>query len=81
MTTVVFALAGATVLLGIGILIGSGLNIRAVDQRYRRVAQRVREANEREEAILWLATGSTSRPAPRAEIPHPRGPRRPGVLR
>ncbi|MGH3888935.1 MAG: hypothetical protein ACRDSZ_20660 [Pseudonocardiaceae bacterium] len=49
MTNIMFVLAG--VLLTVGVLIGSGLHTRAIDRKYRRVAQLVRELHERE-AIL-----------------------------
>jgi hypothetical protein len=41
----------ASVLLAVGVLIGSGLHTRAIDRRYRRVAQLVRELHEREEIL------------------------------
>ncbi len=49
MTNIMLVLAG--VLLPVGVLIGSGLHTRAIDRRYRRVAQLVRELHEREEIL------------------------------
>lgn len=49
MADIMFGLAGLSLV--IGILIGSGLHIRAVDRRYRRVAQLVRQLHEQEEAL------------------------------
>jgi hypothetical protein len=49
MTNIMFLLAG--VLLAVGVLIGSGLHTRALDRKYRQVAQLVRELHEREEAL------------------------------
>lgn len=71
MTAIVLALAAAALVLGIGILIGSGLHTRAVDQRYRQVAQQVREVNEREDMILWLTATPGNRVALH-EVPRPR---------
>lgn len=49
MTNIMFALAG--LLLAMGVLIGSGLHTRALDRKYRQVAELVRELHEREEAL------------------------------
>ncbi len=49
MINIMFLLAG--VLLAVGVLIGSGLHTRALDRKYRQVAQLVRELHEREEAL------------------------------
>ncbi|MGH3936474.1 MAG: hypothetical protein ACRDS1_16100 [Pseudonocardiaceae bacterium] len=49
MVNVMLVLAG--VLLAVGVLIGSGLHSRALDRRYRRVAQLLRELHEREEIL------------------------------
>ena len=50
MNAVLF-LAGLTMLLGIGVLVGSGLHSRGIDQKYRRLAQCVRHLNAREAAL------------------------------
>jgi hypothetical protein len=50
MNTILF-LAGVTILLGVGVLIGSGLHTRSIDQEYRRLAQRVRHLNARETVL------------------------------
>jgi uncharacterized membrane-anchored protein YhcB (DUF1043 family) len=49
MINIMFLLAG--VLLAVGILIGSGLHTRAIDRKYRQVAQLVRELHEQEESL------------------------------
>jgi hypothetical protein len=49
MTNIMFVLAG--LLLAMGVLIGSGLHTRALDRKYRQVAELVRELHEREEAL------------------------------
>ena len=49
MTNVMFLLAA--LLFALGVLIGSGLHAYAVDRQYRRVAQRVRELRDLEEAL------------------------------
>lgn len=51
MTNTILFLAGVTVLLSVGVLIGSGLHTRSIDHQYRRLAQRVRHLNERETAL------------------------------
>lgn len=60
---IIFVLAG--VLLTVGVLIGSGLHTQAIDRRYRRVAQLVRELHEREEVLAereeGMATSGYSR--------------------
>jgi hypothetical protein len=48
MTTIMFVLVGVFL---VGVLIGSGLHTRAIDRRYRRVAQLVRELHERERVM------------------------------
>ncbi|MGH3865199.1 MAG: hypothetical protein ACRDQ4_03510 [Pseudonocardiaceae bacterium] len=65
MTNIMFLLAG--VLLAVGVLIGSGLHTRALDRKYRQVAQLVRElhAREREEALARSVY-------PPAEVPYSR---------
>ena len=49
MANIMFALASLSLVLGM--LIGSGLHTRAVDRRYRRVAQLVRQLHEQEKAL------------------------------
>lgn len=49
MANIMFVLAGA--LLVVGVLIGSGLHTRAIDRRYRQVAQLVRALHELEEDL------------------------------
>lgn len=49
MTNVMFLLA--TLLFALGVLIGSALQTQAVNRRYRRVAQRVRELHELEKLL------------------------------
>lgn len=49
MANIIFGLAGLSLV--VGMLIGSGLHIRAVDRRYRRVAQLVRQLHEQEEEL------------------------------
>jgi type II secretory pathway component PulJ len=49
MINIMFLLA--TLLFALGALIGSGLHTHAVNHQYRRVAQRVRELHELEEAL------------------------------
>jgi hypothetical protein len=49
MTDTIFFLLGVTVLLCVGVLIGSGLHTRSLDRQYRNVAQCVRHVNERED--------------------------------
>ena len=51
MTNTILFLAGVLMLLGVGVLIGSGLHTRSIDREYRRLAQRVRHLNERETAL------------------------------
>ncbi len=51
MTDSLLFLAGVLVLLGVGVLIGSGLHTRSIDYQYRRLAQRVRHLNARERAL------------------------------
>lgn len=63
MTNIMFLLAG--VLLAIGVLIGSGLHTRAIDRKYRQVAQLVRELHEREEVLARSD-------CPPAEVPYSR---------
>ncbi len=46
MDTILFMVAGATVLFCVGVLVGSGLNTRSVDRQCRRMAQLVRYLNE-----------------------------------
>lgn len=50
MNIIVLGLVVAAALLAVGVLIGSGLHGRAVDQKYRRLAHLVRELNELQEA-------------------------------
>jgi uncharacterized membrane-anchored protein YhcB (DUF1043 family) len=50
MTNAMFVLL-AVGLLVVGVLIGSGLHTRAINRRYRRVAQLVRELHELEEDL------------------------------
>lgn len=49
MTNTLFFLLWVTVLLCVGVLIGSGLHTTSIDRRYRDVAQHVRHLNERED--------------------------------
>ena len=49
MTNIVLLLAA--LLFAVGVLIGSGLHTQAVDREYRRIAQRVRELHELQEAL------------------------------
>ncbi len=51
MTDTMLFLAGVTVVLGVGVLIGSGLHTRCIDRQYRRLAQRVRHLNAREATL------------------------------
>jgi len=51
MTDTILFLAGVLMLLGVGVLIGSGLHTRSIDRQYRRLAQRVRHLNDRETAL------------------------------
>lgn len=46
--TVLFVVAGAMVLFGMGVLVGSGLHTRSIDRKYRRLAQLVRYLNEQD---------------------------------
>lgn len=46
METILFTVAGATVLFCVGVLVGSGLNTRSVDRRCRRAARLVQYLNE-----------------------------------
>lgn len=41
----------------VGVLVGSGLHTRAIERRYQRVAQLVRELHEREEALAETYDG------------------------
>jgi uncharacterized membrane-anchored protein YhcB (DUF1043 family) len=50
MTNTMFVLL-AVGLLAVGVLIGSGLHTRAINRRYRRVAQLVQELHELEEDL------------------------------
>ncbi|MGH3781606.1 MAG: hypothetical protein ACRDRO_13525 [Pseudonocardiaceae bacterium] len=50
MVNIMFLLAA--LVFALGVLIGSALQTHAVDRRYRRVAQRVRELHELEEALM-----------------------------
>ena len=45
---------GLIVLTGIAFLLGSGLHTRAIDQRYRRLAQRVRTLHELERVMSYV---------------------------
>jgi len=51
MTNAILFLAGVLMLLGVGVLIGSGLHTRSIDREYRRLAQHVRHLNEREKEL------------------------------
>lgn len=51
MTDTILFLAGVLMLLGVGVLIGSGLHTRGIDRKYRRLAQRVRHLNELERVL------------------------------
>jgi len=51
MTDTILFLAGVMALLGVGVLIGSSLHTRSIDQRYRRLGQRVQHLNAREAAL------------------------------
>jgi len=51
MTNTILFLTGVLMLLGVGVLIGSGLHTTSIDREYRRLAQRVRHLNERERAL------------------------------
>ncbi len=51
MSEKILFLAGLMVVLGVGVLIGSGLHTTSIDRQYRRLAQRVRHLNEREAAL------------------------------
>lgn len=68
MTNIIIMFVLAGVLLTVGVLIGSGLHTRAIDRRYRRVAQLVRELRDREEALAEreevMATSRYSRSRP-----------------
>jgi hypothetical protein len=63
MASIIFLLAG--ILLTVGVLIGSGLHTRAIDRKYRLVAQLVRELHEREKALAQSDY-------PPAEVPYAR---------
>jgi hypothetical protein len=71
MTNIVLLLAA--LLFAFGVLIGSGLYTQAVDREYRRIAQRVRELHELQEALAdhnevpVLATSSSQSPGTYAE--------------
>ncbi len=49
MVNIMFGLAGLSLV--VGVLIGAGLHIRAVDRRYRRVARLVRQLRVQQEAL------------------------------
>ncbi len=51
MINTIMFVAGVTVVLGVGVLIGSSLHTRSIDRRYRRLAQCVRQLNERQWAL------------------------------
>ncbi len=60
MGTIFFMVAGATISFCVGVLVGSGLHTRSVEQQYRRLAQLVESLNElksvrdRQPAEYWV---------------------------
>lgn len=63
MDSILFMVAGATVLFCAGILVGSGLNTSYVDRRYRRAAQLVRYLNESGAVMDWKPATYRANPA------------------
>ena len=46
--TILFVMAGATVLFCVGVLVGSALHTRSIDRKYRRLARLVQYINEQD---------------------------------
>jgi hypothetical protein len=65
MSDTILFLVGLMVLLGVGVLIGSGLHTTSIDRRYRRLAQHVRHLNERETALNRRLSAPPGSAAPR----------------
>ncbi|GEM_PF-5477207 len=74
--TVLFVVAGAMVLFGMGVLVGSGLHTRSIDRKYRSLAWLVRDLNE-QDVVMDVRSSeypdpSASRFAPTRSIIPPR---------
>ncbi|MCA1707515.1 MAG: hypothetical protein LC808_31295 [Actinobacteria bacterium] len=74
--TILFMVAGATVLFCMGVLVGSGLHTKSIDRKYRRLAQLVRYLNEQDVVMDVMPSEyldqSTSRVASTNPIVPPR---------